>query len=352
MKRRSDSKLREPRGIARRGLLLPLLVLGSAVSVAAQGVPTLRLPPQVAEFGDSLSFSGLGFGRIAGAVPVGTGMVAVVDDRLGSVFQLDVRRRSVESVGGFGSGPAEFRVPIGVWAIGPTEFAVADIALERVTFMTLRGASFEPTRSFRFQGGLHDGCAWRGHGTMLRGVYQQRMLHLYDSTGTLQRSVGEPFPAPSPLAVSSLNRGPMVCSPARDLVLVASSLLGRVRAVDSGGRLIWESRIKGFRPVEMIVHESAFGFRQPPGGYQRIASMFLMTDDVLALQLGLEDAEHPEPAFAEIETVFLDARTGRELGRERDAPLVVSSGFGTYVILTVKDDVPMVRVLRNARSAR
>lgn len=305
--------------------IIALSLLTVVRSATAQSVRLEVIPPlNVLRTEDSQLESD--FGRIASVALLADGQVIVVDDRLMRVSVHSSSGGALGTLGGRGGGPGEFQVPRSVWRTSEREVGVLDVALKRVSrFSIVAGAVGKPSGSFRVDGEFYEACGWRSGQSFLRGVHGGHILHLMDSTGALGTSFGSPFLISPPIALSAVNRGPLVCLPETNRVIIASALLGLVRAFDGEGQLMWEVGLTGFRPTTISPVEGGIRYQSPSNGYHRIVSVVAVSPTVLAVQIGLEHPDRRDVEYASIETRLLQLSDGKQIGQQIDIPILMST---------------------------
>jgi hypothetical protein len=142
----------------------------------------------------------------------------------------------------------------------------------------------------------------------------------------------------------------LLCLPALQQIIVAPSLKPEVRAYDAGGKLRWMRTIADVIPP--VVREVAGGgvlFGHPPGLRQshRIVSLIQIGPEHILVQFGLTNREHPgeNGDFAGIDSRILRVSDGREVGRQIDLPLVLTSNMSRVLLLGAEPE-PWIEVRR------
>ena len=149
------------------------------------------------------------------------------------------------------------------------------------------------------------------------------IIHERTTGGQNLRSFARPFTGTENPAVGY---GDLLCSRDGGLIIASPKLLGAVRAYTASGQEKWAVQVPEFRAVgfERIGRRVTFVF-PPDSVWDEVASLFLAAPGVIAIQVGRYRGRVPTPKYAEIQTWFLSAATGKVLGSQGDLPIVLAA---------------------------
>lgn len=153
------------------------------------------------------------------------------------------------------------------------------------------------------------------------GVFNHQVVHRFDLSGRYLQSFGSPFSTVETLSNSSTNLGGHItCVPEAGVIAVATTMFSTVRAYSPGGSLLWEFAVPDFRQIG--VHESSGGglnLDMRGGSTDVLFSLFREAyRGTLAIQIS-------EVRAIAIRTYFVDARSGKVVGKTDVLPPIVRS---------------------------
>lgn len=258
-------------------------------------------------------------GELAGVLIDDEDRVYLLDEAYKELRVFAHDGRFLASAGGSGEGPGEFRDPRALgFAPGREDVLAGDLGrqFERFRFEegelrhieTKRVEEFTPTAMCPL------GDLLLLHGPVYQG---DSAFHFLSAEGTIERSFGAIYRAPTAIINFVVSEGRVVCSPAGDRFAFApNSVLGEARGYDAEGTLRWITKIEPFRSVGLV--ESGGGYRVTllPEGFHRIESLTLLPPDRVLLQVGLavpapeEAGANARPEVEELHSYLLDMDTG------------------------------------------
>ena len=201
-----------------------------------------------------------------------------------------------------------------------------------------------PGRRLTFGFPFSDACGTPSEITVV-GLHNGRTVHRFGPRGDPLGSSGTPLAASlTAQRVAASVQGMSLCHGSR--VIVASSILPEVRALGTGGRAVWTWAVPDFAGVKPVeTSDGKTRFDHPPGGPDGILELFAPAKEVVAVQVWRSRA--PDV----VETWFLDASTGRVLGRQDDLPRIRQAVGGT-TLLAVRRGNPSLQLIPYTASER
>ena len=331
-------------GAPRVHLLLGVLALGSLLGggTRAPSSPRLLLHERVAHVDDSTPGSHLQ--RIDAAVITTTGQFFLLDAEGARVDMYDNDGRFISSVGSPGREPGQFFVPRSMSVDERGRLEVYDAGTGRVSEYRVAKAGPVLVRSITLVKNGSEVCEM-GNRIYLLSWAKGRIVHVYDGSGREVSSFGEPFRAGTDLVQETITEGYIHCLPQRNQVVVSSAALPEVRAYSATGRMIWSLTLPDFRPLTIRDNsDKSVTFLKPPGGSNRILSLFLPSPNIMALQVGLEEKAG---VISDVQDHFFSLRDGKPLGSDA-APAKVATASSSLVLVVDSKSPPAASVFHFA----
>jgi hypothetical protein len=176
-----------------------------------------------------------------------------------------------------------------------------------------------------------------GNSTVVLAATPGHLLEVMNYRGTVTARVGRRFADDSlpDIAAGSASSGPLLCDEGLKIIVVASSLLGEVRAYSLGGDLLWRHVLAGYNSPSITVSNdlSLARMKAHPGGTHSVLSLVDGQHGQLLVQMGLtKPVENAMIRLDGLETREVDLRTGRSTGTAEAAlaPFVRHRGNEYY----------------------
>lgn len=273
--------------------------------------------------GDSAGPADSLFGKIVDVRFDGAGRIITLDGRLAKLRIYSASGELLQQLGRPGPGPEEFADPLSL-AFDNQEIFVG--SLDRtVKVFRLEGDRYRWARTLLVGTAPKSMCAI--HGRLYvngPGLDDASVVMVFDTRdGTRLASFGQVYRSANRLINHQLNTGKLVCDGATGTIALAlSGGLGELRAFDSTGTPRWITRVGGFRPTRVIDVGSGYSVEFPEEGFHRFQSIVLAPSNVLIVQVAyLTKADATTHAhYTNLETIFLDVRTGAQLGADSTLP--------------------------------
>lgn len=270
-------------------------------------------------------------GWIRGTIGLPDGTLVVLDEERGALVRLSNRGEVRGTGAGLGHQPGQLAIPRAMTATRGGRIVVHDAMTETLSWFRVRDTSIAFERRATIERAGFALCAM-GDSIVLLGresrdpMDETPPLHLIAPDGRLLRTFGRAFGDYTPFSQIALQVGHVVCQPRARRVIVASELYPEVRAYDVDGSERWYHKLAGFEMIsitEQSDRSNSIGF-PPSGRHHFVASLFVVSDSVLAVQIALRiRGQRRGEIRGPIETRFIAATTGRIVAPSRtDIPLI------------------------------
>jgi len=195
----------------------------------------------------------LAFGRIQDVGVNTLGRLAVLDYSNMEVRLFDPDGTPSMRFGRRGGGPTEFRNPVAVWWDADDRITVVDGVFGAKRFTLSTNGPVVLSKRLDVITGATGAC---GDGSQVvlyapilanaaRGAMPNRVVHTFDSTGNLLRSIGNAYKSDVPLVRSDMSEGIVACAPSGASVY-ALSKLPFVHFLDARGGARWSVRFDDY----------------------------------------------------------------------------------------------------------
>ena len=197
------------------------------------------------------------------------------------------------------------------------------------------------TGSFGLKSASGDLCV-SGNEILFIGSYDSRVASRYTLSGKFLGSFGEPFSQNEGFSlVTSVVGGIIACNPQAGDVAIASRMHPTVRIYSSSGLLLRVYEIPNYRGVETTLRRD--------GGYQLalkapvdVVEGVLSVGSFFVIQVSRGSSRRSNGTFG-VESIILDAYTGKEIGRQLDLPLIHSIRNRSALVIS-NEPQPVARV--------
>lgn len=279
------------------------------------------------------------------------------------VFVLDAQAKQVrvfsrslvclQTLGGEGEGPGEFRTPRSLQVDGRGMVHVLDYDGSIEVFEAGPSGMFHPSRTVRSHLGGRSFCV-RDDGYLIHGVnpgaIDSGIFHVTDRSGELERSLGKVYNSPVPFTNYRIGEGHVACLD-ESLFHAPMSILGEVRRfLLPAGDVRWLAVLEGFRPISMVIEGRRTSFNIPESGYDRVVSLTETPDHRLMVQVAFLSRESRENGvrYDSIYTLGIDPVSGRFQSYGTPLPRLWAWGEG-FAVVDVPDLVPRIGVIGYTR---
>jgi hypothetical protein len=195
----------------------------------------------------------LAFGRIQDVGVNRFGRLAVLDYSNMEVRLLGPDGTPSARFGRRGGGPTEFRNPVAVWWDADDRITVVDGVFGAKRFTLSANGPVVLSKRLEVITGATGAC---GDGSQVvlyapilanaaRGATASRVVHRFDSTGNLLRSIGDAYKTDVPLVRSDMSEGIVACAPSGASVY-ALSKLPFIHLLDGRGGPRWSVRFDDY----------------------------------------------------------------------------------------------------------
>jgi hypothetical protein len=149
----------------------------------------------------------------------------------------------------------------------------------------------------------------------------------YSPQGQLVSEFGAQFGAGSDYRRTVISRARVVCDPETGVILVATNLTGETRAYSGDGRLLWNRTVPGVRAMIIMSAGRGVTLVAAPGGSHNLIGVSRLGDGLALLQYGIQKPTRAGE-YSSIQTHVVSLRTGAEVARQDDLPVLVGAGNG------------------------
>lgn len=340
----------EEHGVASRGSGLAVvagLILTQASASAAQEVV---LGPETLSFGALDWPETEVIGEVEDIALGPDGDLLIVDRQASRVGWLLSSGEFRGWFGQEGDGPEEFRY-LGAADVHPDgRFAVVDAGHNRLVLLARRAEGLRIDETVGMEVIPWEMC-FLGERIFISALHAGRVVHELDWTGSIVRSFGAPLEAPGsvserwqPMVDRYSAMGTLLCVEERNMVVMVTRGLSRIRAFSPEGELIWEHTLnpwQGFHVAETPEGRFQMGGDPRTGRANSVPTAWLADARTLAVQV--DEASWGRDVPARLEVRYFDLLGDRE---ERDAhglPRIAVMGDGFAVGW---EDEPFPRVIR------
>ncbi len=287
------------------------------------------------------------FGTIADVDVDAEGRVYVLDSRFNQVRIFSPSGTLIEAVGRPGAGPGDLRAPSVLTVAHDRRLYVADRPTHIHVFDRI-GGKYRFQRTVSIDVTTSDMCVM-GDTLFVQGVKFGRnvILHKFDRDLHHVASFGSVYESGNAMVDWQTSSGRITCAEREQIVVYApTSLLGEVRGFGTDGRLVWVTRLEGFRPIEVFVRPD--GGRRvtvPEQGYNRVRSVVYSGPDDVIVQVAYEtrESQAAKKEFEQLVTIHLNPRSGQGSVLSRDFPLI-SKITSSLLVSQREDPFPSVGV--------
>lgn len=192
------------------------------------------------------------FGYIKDVVTDGLETLYILDSEYNEVRVLDFRGNFLDSFGGPGEGPGEFRIPQEIAVTGRTIFVIDGL---RVSVFERQESSFVLEETFTVNApGMHGLCAMNGYlYTVGYSPGMDHVIHKWTRNGTRMTSFGEPYSTPNEAIRESLSaHGLLACSEKHGIVGWIRNNIPVLTAYTGDGKVVWRARLADFKPMGIV----------------------------------------------------------------------------------------------------
>lgn len=327
----------------RKQLIQAVLTVVYPLGAYAQAPPKLVLESLVQRVDGTSGGEITVLGTIDGGA-IGANGLGIVVDRAKNRLVLLSRASgspSVAAVGGRGSGPGEFRYPLGPRWYDAHTLTVFDARLSRLTYYALLQDGLRHLRDQAIVGLYADHCFLNGRLVTLRYEPRDRsILHWAPSRTYPALSSGLPFVSGNPRIEGMTTKGIVLCLPAAQMVVVASTYSGEVRGYSANGRLLWQTQFPDFIPLTLKEYPSgALAFVGQKRGAEVVDHILVsasrLDSDHILVQFGLAvlGKHHwSDLTFAAVESRLLRIRDGVIVRAQSDLPVLFDLNAGLALL--------------------
>lgn len=255
--------------------------------------------------------------------------------------------RTVETFGGPGEGPGEFRVPLSI-SVGDSIVYVGDIT-RRIHRFRETGNNYEYVDSWRSPVAPTSMC-FMDQALWIHGVNaeEKRVVHQVNVNGETVNSFGAVYESPSPIIDYQILNGMIECDEAtRTIVYAPAGLLNEVRGFSTTGVVRWITTLAGFRPISLIMRpDGSTRMTVPESGFHRVASLTSIGGGLLVVQVALvtrESRANQDP-FDRLYSMILDTYDGNGSAFQADLPELVAY-HAEFLVGRTDDPYPQVFIL-------
>jgi hypothetical protein len=271
------------------------------------------------------------------------GGVLVLDGEGGQLLLLDSEGNVAAKSSSDEMAKARLAHPVKTVFFAPKNILVLDDRVPSLARFIVTGHDivFQETIPLGDFSGLSSLSSCRGEVVVLgrtRPVQRSRLIHQLNRNGTIRQSIGEQF-GDSEFEHIVFGNGQIVCLATSGIVLVAPKDYPEVRAYEATGRLRWATTLRGFQSVRLIQEgERSVRFGYPPDSlWDEVSSLFLVSPDVVALQIRRRHGRSARPDVRLIETRYFSLADGRQLGAQHDLPIVAATVPGELLSVDRQD---------------
>lgn len=211
---------------------------------------------------------------------------------------------------------------------------VLDAARTLLRRFRLHGDTVAAMAPVRLQGMPQDFCL-DGREYVVMGLANGTLLHRVSATGA-ERHFGEPYGPAGSTFQRSLSSGRVQCMPPRGETryVVAPALLPEVRGYRRDGKLRWSRPLADYREIQhRQTSPGSYTLSMPPAGHHMLVSLVPLSDELVAVQIGLKTTATPKPGqYAALETRVLRLDDGQEVGRQHDLPTLIAVRNGRALV--------------------
>jgi len=339
----------------RWGLLSFILIPFSPTSAPTQSFSRIRLDTVLHRVDGRSGGEVAEFGTINGGALSIAGLAIVIDRAKNRLVVLGNRsnKQLISTLGRTGSGPGEFRYPLGLRWFDSRTLTVFDDRLARLTFYSVQDGELRYNRDEVLSERPADFCFFNQRLVTFRyDATGRSILHWAQTRSLRQLSTGSPFIVGSPLVESATSRGLILCLPEHGLVIAGSLYAGELRAYSPAGNLVWRRQFPEYIPLKLRELPSGFVFEGTRQGEDVVNHMLVsicrVDHEHIMLQFGLavlRKHRWSDLTFARVETRILRSRDGTLVGSQSDLPVILAIN-GTRALTAGGEPEPWVELRR------
>ena len=265
------------------------------------------------------------FGRIWDALVAPSGDVFILDEQAQEVRIFDSSGRFLQSIGGIGDGPAEFRYANGIELLSDGRLVVSTRSLGLKSFVWTEGG-WELDQTIPVRVVPEDMCTTSGDRVFVSGWGQEGNTVIHEASTTPDRAeapFGRGYQHDNWLLQSQMADGLVGCLAGPSRVVFAYELLPIVRSFDPDSHTIsWTSRIEGFVPPQVIegFDGQRYVTRRRSDTEDFVGGLHGLSPNLLLLQSGRVSAGS---RMVVVRSFLLDAATGRGALLGSDLPILI-----------------------------
>lgn len=304
---------------------VPPIALVTVGTSARNGTPVL---PRLRRYADRLSHTRdvlqlgvaegpepLTFGSIRDAATDRLGRIMVLDDQALQLRVFDHAGRALQTFGGPGDGPGEYRYPRTL-SVGPSGRAAVFDGRGVVHLYSLDSDSVRFIKTVDLRMSIDYGCLL-GDTLVVEGRQpgSDNILHVFARDGTAVRSFGVLYATDNPRVREQISDSVLECVERSQSIIVAPVFLPEVRSYALSGELRWWTQIEGLRMIDFRENDQGFtSLGVPTAGYHGTIQLSATPSGVVVQQIAFVTKEaRRRGELAGVETLLLDAGTGAAL---------------------------------------
>lgn len=288
------------------------------------------------------------FGAIRDVAMASNGQVFVLDDHAQAVRVFDSAGRFLETIGGVGDGPMEFRSASGIELLEDRTLVVSTFAGHVKSFAKV-DAAWELSEFIRLpEIGTRDLCTTASKRIILTGHKRDdnTLVHELSIPGGELRSMTPGYQHDNSVVQMTMGDGVIECLNSPDRIVFAGSHHGIVRSFDlATGEEVWVSRIAGFVPRPIHEYRDGSITRPRTSEWEMVGAVNEVLAGILVIQVG---RFVPATETVTVRSYLVDANSGSGAFLGDKLPPIVAVPAG-YVAL-FEDPYPRLEVRRFTRT--
>ena len=278
------------------------------------------------------------FGFPGDAIILDNDIILVTDKAKHRVVVITENGETVRTIGRKGQGPGEFEDLSQLVVEDGGVVSVLDNRQLRLVELKIVGTEVEAARTRLFQ--VTDSDIWvlpqpmcvlgNEFVALSYDPISERTLHRVSAGGEPLSSFGLPFTAGSNGFNEAITTGRLLCLPDLGLIVLATAR-GDLVGFSADGEIVWRRRLDQFHPIGVreVASTVVFDYApEPDGKSTRLGTMQRLSPELGLLQLRIIQAGRESGAFVQdqigVDSRIFDLRTGTELGRQADLPIVMA----------------------------